>query len=738
MTALAGSALAQDAVEPGAATPTPTPTSIFNSASGLHGEPLDVLRLHMQAARKNAPTGCRGAREHAREILHHLPDDLEALHVVEECTRAEDHDVGSTTVEFVEKSRILSLLPQMLEAANLREFVPILREVDLSEQESVSDLLMFSELFEKMGEPEKQLRALEQAIAADPNDPRPKLALAAQRFESGDRAGARALYRDYLFKAKKSAADTYLLAYVAALAFPLPALALLLAGIWTLGAIALRRSYDRLAAVYGEEIDVGRLRRIIPLAGAAAPLLLAWQFWVHGKAITFGLLVLTLFGTAAAIVVPPVVRRVAPLLRIARGAVASLFSARFSRAVGKVPTGWRIAIALGTVFLMATFVPTIKGTDIRVGAMVLGALVFWGTVGSLIVTFLHTSRSLHTSLRWIGLAATLPFLGIALFGKWAELAGPLMKMKLPPMHALQDLAFLMGGWCVAVVFAMHLSRILADALVAPVTAIMNNVQKIERGDFGAKSAIVSRDEIGELGQAVNRMSDGLAQREFIKKTFSQYVDPKLAPRIMSGELMVGQRMKAVVLFSDIRGFTRMSEKMQPEQVVTILNDYFEDMVSAIRQQGGVIDKFIGDAIMAHWGVPDPVPDGAVRAVAAALAMRDAMAKISAKFEAQGMPKIGIGIGINLGEVIAGPLGSNDKKEYTVIGDVVNTAQRGEANAMAQQILITESVFREVEAFVDAEALEGRIVKGKAEPVFFWSVKALKAGAGVTAIKSASG
>ena len=100
-----------------------------------------------------------------------------------------------------------------------------------------------------------------------------------------------------------------------------------------------------------------------------------------------------------------------------------------------------------------------------------------------------------------------------------------------------------------------------------------------------------------------------------------------------------------------------------------------------------------------------------------------------------LPKIGIGIGINLGEVIAGPLGSNDKKEYTVIGDVVNTAQRGEANAMAQQILITEPVFREVEALVDAEALEGRIVKGKAEPVFFWSVKALKSGA---AIKFASG
>jgi len=187
-------------------------------------------------------------------------------------------------------------------------------------------------------------------------------------------------------------------------------------------------------------------------------------------------------------------------------------------------------------------------------------------------------------------------------------------------------------------------------------------------------------------------------------------------------------MPAVVMFTDIRGFTRMSEKMDPQAVIGILNEYFEKMVGVINANGGHIDKFIGDAIMAYWGVPDPDPDAARRAIAAALGMRHEMEALNAKFLAQGLPQIGTGFGINAGDVVAGSLGSSDRMEYTVIGDVVNTAQRAESNAMAQQILITEAVWKIVGDQLDADSLEPRLVKGRTEPVLFWSVKGFKSGA----------
>src|SRR5207302_7336723 len=138
----------------------------------------------------------------------------------------------------------------------------------------------------------------------------------------------------------------------------------------------------------------------------------------------------------------------------------------------------------------------------------------------------------------------------------------------------------------------------------------------------------------------NRMAEGLERREIVEKAFRRYHDKSVAERILSageGELP-SQRLHAVVLFSDIRGFTRMSEKLSPEQVVGILNEYFERMVAVIDAHGGHIDKFIGDAIMAYWGVPDPVDEAERKAISAALGMREAMDELNEKFTRDGNPK----------------------------------------------------------------------------------------------------
>ena len=715
----------------------------------VHGESVEELRMHLDAAIKNGE--CDEAIVHAHEVLETSKDDLVALHAIANCTKdmASGREYSQTAVDVFEKSKILSLIPEFLDRAGIKQYLPILQDVttqyESKENKTTADLLFLSDLYEKIGEPEKQLTALQQAMEQDPNDPRPKLLLASKKFEEGDHVAARILYREYLAAAKPSEGQAYLYAYVAALAYPLPACGALLAGIWALGAVLLRTSRRRIAQLEGDlsrDIDVGFIRRTLPFAAAVIPLLLAQRFWTSGKALPFGLLMLILLAEGALLFVPPAWRVVRPAVFKVRDIVSSLFSVRFARAMARVPAGWRVVMALGTLFVIVAIAPTIKIDDLRFAVYIGCSLVFFGTIGSLVVTFLHSSRSLSTSLRWIGVASTFPYLLIFLVLKWESIGAPLMRARLPASHAVSDLVNHLVFWGISLVLALHLSKILADALITPVKAMVAKIAVIEKGDFKARVEVFSRDEVGELADAVNRMAAGLARREFVEKTFSRYVDPKLAEKILSGEggatevKVKGQRMHAVVLFSDIRGFTRTSEKLAPEEVVGFLNDYFEQMVPAIRKNGGVIDKFIGDAVMAVWGVPYPLEDAPLKAVTAAIEMRDRMLKISEKFEALGYPKLGLGIGINMGEVVAGTLGA-EKLEYTVIGDVVNTAQRGEANAAGQQILITEVVWNAVKEHVDADALEGRLVKGRSEPVFFWSVRGLKAAAAAPA-KAAQG
>lgn len=280
-------------------------------------------------------------------------------------------------------------------------------------------------------------------------------------------------------------------------------------------------------------------------------------------------------------------------------------------------------------------------------------------------------------------------------------------------------------WGVSVFLSLHLGKIIASALTEPLLEIMFKVSKIEKGDFKAKVQVLSRDEIGHLSEAINRMAEGLEKREKIERTFSKYVDKKVAERILNGvedEVRIaGQSVEAVVMFADIRGFTTMAEKTSAQDVVRILNRFFERMVRIIQDHGGVIDKFIGDNLMAVWGVPYAVENAHDKALRAALAMREAMRDFNGELRSQNLPEVQIGIGINAGKVIAGSIGSAERMEYTVIGDVVNTAQRAEANAKPGQILVTDDTYKLVQAWAQATALPPIKVKGKEIEQKFWSV-----------------
>src|SRR2546426_3819964 len=175
------------------------------------------------------------------------------------------------------------------------------------------------------------------------------------------------------------------------------------------------------------------------------------------------------------------------------------------------------------------------------------------------------------------------------------------------------------------------------------------------------------------------------------------------------------------LFSDIRGFTSMSEKLQPQVVVQILNEYFADMTPIVFEYQGLLDKFMGDGLMALFGVPLQTEDAASNAVAAAIAMQRRMAMVNKDLRSLGLSEIAIGIGVNTGDVTVGYIGSRERTDYTAIGDTVNLAARLEKQAHAGQIIISKFTVEAIGDKFPLRPCDQIKVKGKQEPVQIYEV-----------------
>jgi adenylate cyclase len=221
--------------------------------------------------------------------------------------------------------------------------------------------------------------------------------------------------------------------------------------------------------------------------------------------------------------------------------------------------------------------------------------------------------------------------------------------------------------------------------------------------------------MGQLAGALNDMVAALQERDRVKEIFGRYVTTQVSEKILQGKINLGgERRNLTMLFSDIRNFTTMSESLPPEEVVGLLNDYFTEMVDAVFEHSGILDKFIGDGLLAVFGALDEPPDHARRAVLTALRMKALLAKINGEREAAGKPPIAIGIGVHTDDVVVGNIGSRRRLEYTVVGDGVNTCARVESlnKEFGTTILITESTYAALgEEFVCREMPEAQL-KGK--------------------------
>ncbi|MGH7388616.1 MAG: CHASE2 domain-containing protein [Candidatus Rokuibacteriota bacterium] len=217
----------------------------------------------------------------------------------------------------------------------------------------------------------------------------------------------------------------------------------------------------------------------------------------------------------------------------------------------------------------------------------------------------------------------------------------------------------------------------------------------------------------------------VAERRRVRAAFDRYVSPEIGRRIRAeAPGLRGERREVSVLFSDLRGFTTMSETLSAEQVATRLNEYFPAMTEAIFAHGGTINDFIGDAVMAIFGAPLDDPDHALNAVRSALAMERALAALNARWAADGVAPLRMGIGVHSGPVFAGNVGGRARMKYTVVGDTVNVGARVEGlnKELGTTILITEETYARIGPGVDAEDRGAMVVKGRARPVRVYAVR----------------
>ncbi|MCX7683245.1 MAG: HAMP domain-containing protein [Anaerolineae bacterium] len=243
--------------------------------------------------------------------------------------------------------------------------------------------------------------------------------------------------------------------------------------------------------------------------------------------------------------------------------------------------------------------------------------------------------------------------------------------------------YLLTLFGIATVLVLAAGAVVASTVVRRIRKLATATQRVASGDLSTQVEPEGHDEVALLADDFNRMvvqlREGRMYRDLLGLTASPEVAERLRLSLEAGRVRLeAQSVVASVLFCDIRGFTRLSESLRPEEIIRLLNEYMDGVVKVIRHHNGVVNKFIGDAALAFFGVlPDSTPgeESARDAVAAATAILDYLAEFNRKRLEQGEPPLRIGIGINTGLVVAGALGSQERFEYTVLGDTVNVAQR---------------------------------------------------------------
>src|SRR5262250_2095229 len=282
-------------------------------------------------------------------------------------------------------------------------------------------------------------------------------------------------------------------------------------------------------------------------------------------------------------------------------------------------------------------------------------------------------------------------------------------------------------FAVAVAVGLGMSVMGARRLVHALRRVVDGAKAIEAGNLGVTVPVTSRDEIGQLAEAFNRMAEELRTKERIKDTFGKYVDPRIVAQLIDtsrDDLDQAERRVATVLFSDLKGFTAMSEQLTASAMVRLLNRYFTVVAEQIRAHNGVLEKYIGDAVMAFWAPPFSTGDDhAASACLAALAHREAVAALRPELPdllglRRNVPELTVRMGLATGEVVVGTVGAPTAKSFAAIGDITNLASRleGVNKVYGTSVILAEETYRLAQTVVETRELDTVVVAGKSEPV----------------------
>ena len=297
------------------------------------------------------------------------------------------------------------------------------------------------------------------------------------------------------------------------------------------------------------------------------------------------------------------------------------------------------------------------------------------------------------------------------------------------LHAMQArfLRLNIVLFVIAVILGLGMSAAGAKRLVQALRRVVEGAKAIESGDLQVIVPVTTRDEIGQLAQAFNRMAEELRNKERIKETFGKYLDPRVVARLIDTskeDLDQAERRVATVMFSDLAGFTAISEQLTATAMVKLLNHYFTVVAEQIRAHNGILEKYIGDAVVAFWASPFSTGDDhAASACLAALAHRNAVAAIRPELShilglRRNVPQLMVRIGIATGEVVVGTIGAPTAKSFAAIGDITNLASRleGVNKVYGTTLIITKETYRLAQQIVEARELDAVVVMGKSEPV----------------------
>lgn len=290
---------------------------------------------------------------------------------------------------------------------------------------------------------------------------------------------------------------------------------------------------------------------------------------------------------------------------------------------------------------------------------------------------------------------------------------------------------IVGATLLVILFGIGVAFAMGRRITQPIDQLVEASHIIGKGDYSFRFKERRKDELGLLMEAFNEMAEGMLEKTQVKNALSRYVSPSVARQILSNLddiSLSGKRVDGSVLFADIKGFTRISESIRPEELVSMLNRYFTLVTNACEINHGMVDKYMGDGVMLVFGAPEADPDHAFHAISCALLINRLIDLENRKRATLDQFPVEFRIGINTGNMLAGNMGSRSRMEYTVVGDTVNLASRLCGIANANEIVISREMYQrpDVQSRVLAGEYQAIRLRGITQPVFTYRVEQLTA------------